>query len=80
MSACAKWVHPDEAHLITPDAWIWKDLGMGGYDFWDYSVNILNELNCDFTSKDGFDIDKYLPMDQEIGFFGCIVGGRQFLI
>lgn len=48
---------------------------MGGDDFWDYLVNILNKLNCDFND-DSFNIDKYLPMDKEIGFFGRIIVGR----
>lgn len=58
-----------------PNAFIWADLGIGGDCFHDYSVNILEELRCDWSDT-SFDVYNYLPRDNEIGLFGRIVGGR----
>ena len=77
MHAVRKCVAAGEIHKVSPDALMWRDFDIGGDNLWDFSVSILDALNCDWQDLDnGFDADNYLPINTEIGWFGRLRAKR----
>lgn len=63
IGACKECVHERDRESVTPDAFIWRDLGLAGEDWWDFSVSVLENLNADYKEDRAstFDIYDFIP-------------------
>lgn len=56
---------------VSPDSWVWQDLGLFGDDWWVFSVRLMEYLTANYQpAPDHWDIYDFIPLENEVSVLG----------